>query len=141
MHISKICCNFVIEIKEQQSFKQIKDMETTIKTLTKKQFANALTNNKTALIFAKLNLHKDITDTIIKSAQEQNERLQKNGHFRDVETVAPTFIKFSDGSKMYFERGTKYLLANDKIILAVRKYKDSFDFANLWQILVYLIKE
>lgn len=116
-------------------------MNTTIKTLTKKQFVNLLTNNETALIGAKMNLHEDLTETIVQKAQEQNERLQKEGQFRNVESVRTTFIKFSNGSKYYFERGTKYLFANGNVILAVKKYKDRFDFANLWQILVYLIKE
>lgn len=113
---------------------------TTIKNLTKKQFTNILSSNKTALVFSKMNCHNDMTEKIIETAQKENERIQKEGNFRNVENVTPSYIQFTDNSKLYFEKGTKYLSANN-ILIAVKEYQDSFDFATLWQYVVYFIKD
>lgn len=112
----------------------------TTKKLTKKEFINILSSNKTALVFSKMNCHNDITEKIIETSQKENERLQKEGNFRDVENVTPSYIQFTGGSKLYFEKGTNYLSVNN-IVIAVKEYQDSFDFATLWQYVVYLIKE
>lgn len=111
------------------------------KNITKKEFINILSNNKTALVFCRINLKEDLTTKVIETSVAEYNRLQQYGEFRDAEKVTSTYIKFSDTSKLYFEGKTKYFFANNNLLLAVKTYNDSFDNTQRWQILAYLLKE
>ena len=112
-----------------------------MKTLTKKQFVNILADNETALIYAHPNIPNDITEKIIETAKNEHKRLQSEGEFRKLIVSTPTYIQFSNGSKYYFMKGTKYLLANDNLLIAVRKHNENFDFSTAWGYVVYLLKD
>lgn len=112
-----------------------------MKTLNKKEFVNILANNETALVYSKMNVRKDITETIIETAKNEHKRLQSNGAFRKLIVSTPTYIQFSNGSKYYFVKGTKYLLVNDNLLIAVRQHNENFDASTAWDYVVYLIKD
>ena len=112
-----------------------------MKTLTKKQFVNILADNETALIYANTNAAEDITEKIIETAKNEHKRLQNEGEFRRLIVSTPTYIQFSNGSKYYFLKGTKFFLVNDNLLIAVRQHNENFDFSTAWGYVVYLLKD